>query len=220
MRTWCVVLYLAVVLPAFSAAPGTGKNDWGRLGRLAKTQTVKAHVRDGRVLTGTVQEFRADGLRFEDENKLTEINPRDIVSTVLSEGDLARKIEGHPAFQAGQTVQLTMRDGRPIEGTVRGFNEGKGSLRLAQRTAIVDLRRDDVVRLTSRSHKCWPAAVIGGLAGAAVGFVAISGDTLGPGESEGKLAAQSFVGAPLVGAGIGLAIGCTKTLYEVVSPVK
>jgi hypothetical protein len=210
---------MAVALPALTAAPGAGKNDWGRLGRLAKTQTVKVYSTDGKARTGTLQEFRADGLRFEDENKLTEILPRDIQSTTLTDGGLVRKVEGHPAFRSGQVVELTMRDGRLIKGTVRTFNEGR--LRLAQSTAIVDLRREDVVRLTSRSHKCWPAAVIGGLAGAVFGLGAIKCGSLGcgdSGESQGKLPAQAFVVGPLVGAGVDLAIGCTKTIYEVVPP--
>ena len=169
MRTYCIAFYLAVVLPALAAAPGGGKNDWGRLERLAKTQTVKVQLRDGQVLTGYVQEFRADGLTFVDENKLATIRTRDIESTSLSEAGQVRKIEGKPPFQRGQTVELKMRDGRVRQGTVQQFSAQDERLWLAETSSTLQLDRADIVRvMAKRSGQRARNALIGAAAGGAI----------------------------------------------------
>ena len=101
---WMLVSILLVC-----AAPAVRAGDWGSLGRLSKTQTVKVHLRDGRVLKGTVQRVGADILSLVDENRLTVIKTRDIQSTQVFEDGEVRVIEGNsPSIHTGQAVELTI----------------------------------------------------------------------------------------------------------------
>jgi small nuclear ribonucleoprotein (snRNP)-like protein len=206
--------FLSMVILLVLAAPAIRAGDWGSLGRLSRAQTVKVHLRDGRVLRGTVQQVGADSLSLVDEKKLTEIRTRDIESTLAFEDGEVREIKGNgPSIQVGQVVELKMRDGRLFKGSVHEFFEAGSSLRLAQSGAVTDLRRDDVVRVTKKTR--WLTAAIGGAAGMSFGFCCVPKDSLAKGESRAKVYAGYLIPPALILAGIGAAIGYNQTIYEV-----
>jgi len=214
-----MALYLAIALPAFAGTSGTSKNDWGRLSKLAETDTVKVHLRDGRALTGSILEFQSDGLTFLDERKVTKIRQSRITAAAVTELDQVFRIEGAPHLQTGQTVELKLRDGRILSGRVREAEANGDSLTLVEPGAAERIAREAVVRvIRSRRAK---SAKIGAIAGAAslTGLMmAVPKDSLGPGESKAQLMAAWGVGGAIVGgavgAGIGAAIGYPETLYE------
>ncbi len=220
MRRRYIASYLAVALTAFAATPGSGKNDWGRLAKLRDTETVKLHLRDGRVLTGSILEFRTDGLTFLDERRVTKIRPSHVTRAAITElGQVVQVIEGNPRLQTDQTVDLKLRDGRVLSGRVREVDSNGDWLMLAESGAAEQVANENVVRVTR--NRRGRSAKIGAAGGAAlmVGLVAAAPkDSLKPGESAAAAWAGVLVGGTLVGAGLGAAIGTAigypETLYE------
>jgi len=207
LRKWMPVFILLVF-----AAPAVQAGDWVSLGRLSKTQTVKVHLRDGRVFKGTVQQVGTGSLSLVDEKKLTVIKTRDIQSTLVFEDGEVREIEGNsPSIQAGQAVELKLRDGTLFKGRVHEFFEAGKSLRLVQSGAVVDLQRDNVVRVTKKNR--WLTATIGGAAGAVLVLCCAKKDSLAIGESQADAIATYLLPPALIFAGIGAAIGYDRTIY-------
>ncbi len=222
MRRSYIACYLAVVLPALAATPE--KSDWARLAQLAATQTVKVHLRDGRTLTGSILEFRANGLTFLEDRKVTRIRPSRITrATVTEMGQVVKVIEGNPHLQAGQTVELALSDGRALSGRVREVDYNDDSLKLVESRAAEQVAREDVLRVT-RNRRA-KSAKIGAIGGAAlmVGLAAAGPkDSLKPGEGAGAAWAGLLAGGALIGAGLGAAIGAgigyPETLYRAPTP--
>ena len=90
------------------------------------------------------------------------------------------------------------------------FEAGK-SLRFVQSYAVVDLRRDNVVRVTKRAR--WLTAAIGGAAGAALVLCCVEKDSLAIGESQADAIATYLIPPALIFAGVGAAIGHDQTIY-------
>ncbi len=222
MRRGFIACYLAVVLPALAAAPE--KSDWANLGQLAATQTVKVHLRDGRTLTGSILEFRANGLTFLENRKVTKIRPSRIRKATVSElGQVVKVIEGNPHVQPDQTVELALSDGRALSGRVQEVDYDGDSLKLVESNAAEQIAREAVVKVT-RNRRA-RSAKVGAIGGAAVmvGLAAAGPkDSLKPGESAGAAWAGLLVGGALIGAGlgagIGAAIGWPETLYKAPTP--
>ena len=156
-------------------------------------QTVKVYLRDGRVLKGAVHQFGPDGLGFVGPENITQVKRGDITHTT----GLIRKEE---------VLELTLRDGRVLNGTVQG--ESEEMVGLLEPQNIVQLKRADVRRVTTRGRLL--AAGIGALAlGGAFGIA-------NAGSKEGTPAVRAFGTCAMaaVGAAIGAAIGHTSTIYE------
>jgi sRNA-binding regulator protein Hfq len=187
--------------PAFdwqSAAPARQSSDtgqWDQLGRLSKKQTVKVYLRDGRVLKGAVCQFGADGLGF--------VGPENV--TQVKRGDITRHTGN---LQKKEVVELTLQNGRVLNGTVQELSQAMVGLLEPQN--IVQLKRTDVLRVTIRTRSL--TAGIGALAlGGAVGIV-LTTDTSPKDTSAVK--AFAIVLSALVGAAIGAGVGRNVTLYK------
>ncbi len=202
LRKWMLVSFSL----AF-AAPAVGAGDWGSLGQLSKTQTVKVHLRDGRVLSGTVQQFGADGLGLVEQKEWTKVPLNQIESTVqLKEGAEFRRIEGYTGFQKGETVELTMRDGRVLQGAVQEVDMDYKLLRIAETSAAAQLRREDIVRVMLKrpGHRGRNAAI--GTAGGAAILWGIARLKSGP-ECFGLLAVRCYGTPPATFGVFGAILG-------------
>ena len=177
---------------------------WTRLGRLSSTTTVTVHVRDGRVLTGTIQGVRPESLDFAEEKNEVSVQMAEIKN---SKGGLSN----------GRSVDLRLVDGRNISGKII---EVKGdSLRLINAGSILQLNRQDIHRI--KQSVVWKSRfvglVLGALAGVVVGEVsrraAVAKDPAVRYEVDYVPAALGCFGA---GAGffVGPMIRSEKTLWE------
>ena len=160
-RLTVAVALLVAAAMAQTAAPvmaqeSAADDRWTRLGRLSKTATVTVQLRDGRVLTGTIRRVSPEGLDFVASHNDVSVKVADIES---SSGGLS----------AGKSVDLHLRDGPTISGTIVEV-EGD-SLRLIKADAVARLNRQEIqrIRQSVRGRSRLIGLAVGAVAGAIVG---------------------------------------------------
>jgi hypothetical protein len=195
MRSMFLSFWLAATLPAFAASGA--KNDWDRLSRVSKLQTVKVNLRNGRVLKGRIQQFDLDGIRVAEEKNWSRFKARDF------EAGLTHK--------SGETVDLRLRSGAPVQGVVMEVNTRDNEVSIIETTRLTHVDRADVAKVTKRTHL--GTAAIGAAAGAPL-ILLTDHDSLGRSETlGGRIAGDMAVGA-LLGAAVGAIVGRTVTIYD------
>ncbi|MEI6667325.1 MAG: hypothetical protein WCP29_04150 [Acidobacteriota bacterium] len=107
---------------------------WARLARVSNTATVTVHLDDGSLITGTIQRVDPASLDF--------VASRNEVSVPLSDitpsaGD----------YSKGQDVDLRLRDGTTIKGTILDVAPGD-SLRIIKAGGTRQLKRQDILKVS------------------------------------------------------------------------
>jgi hypothetical protein len=185
---------LAIVVPAFA---DNSDVEWQHLGSVPKLRTVKVHLKDGRVMSGSIQQVETDRLQLALGIKYITLRARDLPPTFNA--------------QVGQTVALNDRKGRLIEGTVR---EVRGSeISVDQFTSTRWVARAEIQRIT------WKSRGMGALAGLGIGAGGgmIWGAAAPPVHDSGASTSGNVVGCAAVlgvlGAAVGAVVGVERVLY-------
>jgi hypothetical protein len=117
------VAFLALLLAGLARA---GDSDWNRLSRLSN-KTVKVYVQDGRVLTGTIQQFRPDGLALASRG-VAELKRENVLRVTTRARGLTAVIgAGILGAAVGIPVSLDKKSSPQITGLAVGVSAGVGA---------------------------------------------------------------------------------------------